>query len=486
MRALRAWVVPVCALLLAAWAITVLERARVGVEITRYNVGETPVTRMSDGSGGPAVVVAHGFAGSRQMMQGYGLVLARAGYDVHAFDFLGHGRNPVPMSGDVGALSGTTQRLVDQTLTVVDAVDRAGAPVALLGHSMATDVLVRVADAREVGPVVLLSAFSDAIKPRHPTDLLIITGAWEPGLTDFAMRAARMVDPAAQSGETVREDDVRRQALLAPWVEHVAILHSRAGRQAALDWLNGFYGRAGQAGTPLTGWALLALLAAVTALFGPLARLLPKRTPPYAPWRAPAFLAVALLPAIAVPLLAAPIETRVLPVLVADYLALHLALYGVLQIALLAWMRGRAGLSWPRPAMAALLIAWGLGVFGVALDRYGANFWPVGPRVPIIAALCLGAVPFMLADAWLAWGTPLWQRVVARLAFLASLIAAVVLDTERLFFLVMIAPVTVLFWLTFGTMGRAAARRAGPVTAGLALGLILAWALGVSFPLFRA
>jgi hypothetical protein len=44
----------------------------------------------------------------------------------------------------------------------------------------------------------------------------------------------------------------------------------------------------------------------------------------------------------------------------------------------------------------------------------------------------------------------------------------------------------VLFWLTLGTMGRVAARRAGPATAGLALGVILAWALGVSFPFFAA
>jgi hypothetical protein len=420
------------------------------------------------------------------MMQGYGLVLARAGYTVHAFDFLGHGRHPMPMTGDVESLSGTTQRLVDQTLAVLDSIE-SGEPVALLGHSMATDVLVRVAEARPVGPVVLLSAFSNAITPEHPRDMLIVTGAWEPGLRDFALEAARMVDPGASSGETVRDGAVRRQALIAPLVEHVAILHSRAGRQAALDWLNGHYDRARPAGTPPTGWALLALMGAITALFAPLARLLPRKAPePPGPMPAGRFAAVTLLPAVAVPLIAAPLDTAFMPVLVADYLALHLALFGCLQLALLGWLRGLAGFAWPRPAMAALLLAWGLGVFGFALDRYGANFWPVGPRVPIIAALCAGAVPFMLADAALARGARLWQRIAARVAFLASLGAAVALDVEGLFFLVMIAPVIVLFWLTLGTMGRVAARRAGPATAGLALGVILAWALGVSFPLFAA
>ena len=50
----------------------------------------------------------------------------------------------------------------------------------------------------------------------------------------------------------------------------------------------------------------------------------------------------------------------------------------------------------------------------------------------------------------------------------------------------LIAPVMVLFYLVFGSMGREVSRRSGPMAAGLALGLVLAWALGVSFPLFQS
>ena len=74
--------------------------------------------------------------------------------------------------------------------------------------------------------------------------------------------------------------------------------------------------------------------------------------------------------------------------------------------------------------------------------------------------------------------------MVARLAFLGSLGLAVALDFEGLFFLLIIAPVIVLFYVVFGLMGRWVAQRSGPVAAGLGLGLVLAWALGVSFPLF--
>ena len=175
---------------------------------------------------------------------------------------------------------------------------------------------------------------------------------------------------------------------------------------------------------------------------------------------------------------------QLLPVLVADYLALHLAIYGVVQIFVLRWFGCR--FSPPALPAVAVLLIWGLVVFGLALNRYGANFWPIWERVPILVALAVGAVPFMFADAHAAFGAPLLHRVVLRIGFLASLVAAVALDFDGLFFLIMIAPVIVLFFLTFGMMGRAFARRAGPATSGLALGLVLAWALGVSFPLFSA
>ena len=480
----RGWVWTGLALLLAAWALVVLEGERAGLSIEDRRYGDTPVTVYSDGSDGPDVVIAHGFAGSRQMMQGYALVLAQAGYTVHAFDFEGHGLHPTPMGGDVNALDGTTQRLVDQTRTVLDQV-AGDTPVALLGHSMATDILVRVAqDDPRVGPLVLLSAFSRAIDAEHPKNLLLITGVWEPGLTDFALEAAQMVDPVAEDGVTVRGGGVVRRAVLAPFVEHVAILQSRAGRAEALAWLNAAYGREVRAAVPQTGWALIALLVAITLLARPLASLFPPSATTGEQLLARQFALVAGVPALLAPLLAAPVDTRFLPVLVADYLALHLAIYGALQLVLLYWFGRRL----PRPsiAAAALLTLWALGAFGVALDRYGANFFPSVGRVPVIAALLLGALPFMLADARAAFSAPVWQRIALRVGVLVSLGIAVALDFEGLFFLIMIAPVIVLFFLTFGVMGRAFATRTGPATSGLALGLVLAWALGVSFPLFSA
>jgi hypothetical protein len=274
-----------------------------------------------------------------------------------------------------------------------------------------------------------------------------------------------------------------RRAVVAPRAEHVAVLQSRLGRAEALAWLDGTYERASEVDVQATGPWILAVMASIVALALPLSRLLP-RTAAAAPepLTVGRFSVTVLVPCLLVPLVAVQVKTAVLPVLVADYLVLHLALFGGMQL-LLLWRFGRRpeGL---RPLAVLALLVWGLGVFGFALDRYGANFWPTPERLAIIAALSLGALPFMLADAALTRGAPLWQRVLARVGVLVSLALAVLLDSERLLFLAMIAPVIVLFFLVFGGMGRCVAARAGAASSGVALGLILAWALGVSFPLF--
>ena len=475
-------VIGVLALGIVALSVFMLERGRVGLVITDLAVGTTPATLYQQpGSAGPLVVVAHGFAGSRQLMQAYSLTLAQSGYAVLAFDFVGHGRNPVPMSGDVDAIEGTTQRLVDQTLAVLAAgrdLPGVGPGVALLGHSMATDIIARAAIADgAVDAVVGISMFSNAVTADQPARLLVISGQWEGMLRAAALQMAQLVDPAAVEGITVTAGDVTRRAVVAPGVEHVGVLYSATGLREARDWLDATFGRESSGPLVTPGLWILALLAGIVVLFRPLAGLMPAgAASPEVPVRR--FWVAVLLPAVLVPVVAVLVYRPFLPVLVADYLMIHLALYGAAQLAILR--------VWPLPRVvwiaALVLVVWGLAVFGFAIDRYAASFVPTVQRLGIIAALALGAVPFMLADSMVAVGG--WRRLVARLTFVASLTAAAFMDLERLLFVLIILPVIVPFFLVLGPLGRWVARRSGAGAAGLGLGIILAWALGVSFPLF--
>ena len=58
------------------------------------------------------------------------------------------------------------------------------------------------------------------------------------------------------------------------------------------------------------------------------------------------------------------------------------------------------------------------------------------------------------------------------------------LDFERLFFLLIIVPVIVLFFLVYGLVSGWTYRRTGhPLVAGFANAVAFAWAIGVTFPL---
>ncbi|MEM6383159.1 MAG: alpha/beta fold hydrolase [Pseudomonadota bacterium] len=487
----KALVVAASALVAIALGVWQLEAQRSGLAITEAVVDGTPVTyyAMAGSDPAPVIVVAHGFAGSRPLMEAYALALAQAGYVVASFDFEGHGQNPMPMSGDVTSVDGTTRLLIEETLRVVDAASalaEANGQVSLLGHSMASDIIIRAAQSEPaIDAVIAISPFSEAVTAEQPSNFLMVTGEWEPQLRAFALEAAQMVDVSATENAFVTggQGGVVREAFVAPNVEHVGVLFSKPGIERSIDWLNMTYGRDATAPVPARlAWVGL-VLSGTVVLAWPLSRLIPQRSRLDAMVGGKRVLAALLVPPLVAPALALFFPQGFLPVLVADYLAVHMAIYGALQLLIL---RG----AWPRidglcVAVGFAAAAYGIAVFGMALDRYFANFTPTAARAPIITALALGSVLYMLADNVMASVLPrLWQRVAMRLAFLASLGIAVALDFERLFFLILIIPIIILFYLVFGFGGRWIAERIGPLAPGLGMGLLLAWSLGVTFPLF--
>ncbi|MBB5516815.1 hypothetical protein FHS89_002857 [Rubricella aquisinus] len=485
----RAWIIAVCALAAIAVSVWQLERDRAGLEIEALDVGAIPATVYRAGdTPRPVVVIAHGFAGSRQLMEPFALTLAQAGYAAVSFDFAGHGRNPVPMSGDVTRIDGTTRLLMDEVGAVTDAAlaqPWADGRVALLGHSMASDIIVRQAleDAR-VEAVVAISMFSEAVTADAPVRLLILTGEWEGLLAEEALRALRLVDPGADYGETVGPPP--RRAVLAPSVEHVGVLYSGTSLREARAWLGEGFGQSADGAVTLRGGWILLLLGGLAVLAWPLSRLAPVAPRQAAAIPRGVFWQASLLPALITPLLLWPVEFRVLPVLVADYLGLHMLVYGGLSLFIL-WRAGILRRDGRALIWGGVLALYGIAVFGGALDRYVSSFMPHAGRIAVIAVLCLGAIPYMLSDAILSAGgaAPIWRRLIVKLAFLGSLGIAVALDFEGLMFLLIILPVIVLFFSVFGLMGGWVGRRIGtPYPVGLGLGLVLAWSLGVTFPMF--
>jgi pimeloyl-ACP methyl ester carboxylesterase len=471
------------AIVVAILSVYALENARSSVTMDRVMLGETPATFYAVGPpSGALVVVAHGFGGSRQMMEAISLTLASTGHTVVAFDFIGHGRHLAPLSPAIETLTGTTQDLVEQTIDVVQAAQRRTGlvDVSFVGHSMATDVVVRAAqslDATEA--VVAISMYSDAVTPTHPEQLLIVSGAFENRLRAIALDAVAQIGPA-QEGETVKVDDIARRAASAPLVGHVGVLWSHLTLTEISAWL-------GTRKQPMTtGPWIAALLGAVVVLFHTLTRLLPKTVSTLSPRAVPGSLGRVLLAAGVGAIGAGVVATTGLPLMgLAGFGGLGLA-FGIWGFLVLLILRRPLRLSGLDLAAGLVLVVWGLGVFAIALDRYGAAFLPTGPRLTLALVLLPATAVFAVADRSLVQGHGLFARIALRIPFLLTFTLAMIVSPSQLGLVFTVLPVMVLFWLVYGTMAMWVTNRTGPIGAGLGSGLILAWAIATSTPLFMA
>lgn len=511
-------VLAVAAILGALWRLTgatapppvATERAVIagGIPLTVFR--PAPATDAA-----PVVVIAHGFAGSQQLMRPFAATLVRHGLIAVTFDFPGHGRNPTPLAGGLTDDRAASAALLG-ALAAVEAHARglAGADagrLALLGHSMGADIVLRHAVARgeAIAATVAVSTFGPAVTATRPRNLLSIVGGLEPA--PLHEEAARMVALALPPGSAVAEDvtygrfedGTARRLVVSRGVEHIGVLYGGDGLLAALTWLDAAFGRGVREVAFLdTRGPWIGLLAlGLVALGWPLARLLPRAVAGAGegaagvgaalPWRR--LWPAVLLPAVATPVLLRLVPTETLPLLLGDYMLAHFALYGALTVLMLRV----AGAASPFAGGPANRTAWGAALFGggcvavygilaigLPLDAEVVAFWPVGARWWLVPAMFAGTLIWFLADEWAVRGGARGAYAATKLCFLVSLAIAIALDLHRLFFLIIILPVILVLFLAYGLFGRWAWRATGhPFVAAIGNAAMLAWAIGTIFPL---
>ena len=504
--ALPRWIVALAALIAIGAALWQLKAQSADLVVEAGRAGSVPLTvyRPAGGGPAPAIVIAHGFAGSRQLMQPFATTLARRGYVAVVFDFPGHARNPLPLPAgleDRPAMQRALLAALDAVVAHARGLPGGDGRVAVLGHSMAADVVVQYGHAHpEVAATVAVSLFVPERQTWNPRNLLIIDGALEPamlrdhGLATIAAAVGRPVEAGTTHGDFA--DGSARRIAFARNVEHIGVLYSGDSLREAGAWFDQAFGRAAPADAPVDGrgpW-LGVLFLGVLALAWPLAGLLPRvaapapRTP--AGWRW--LLPVALVPALATPLLLRAFPVSFLPLLLGDYLILHFGLYGLLTVGMIALLRRRLP---DAPALHADFRKLALAAVGVAAFSGLAIAWPIdawvfsmGPapwRLPLVALLALGILPWFLADEWLTRRLAPMPGAYAftKACFLLSLVLAIALDLRRLFFLVILVPAILLLFGVYGLFSDWVRRRTGhPLPAAIAHALVFAWFIGMTFP----
>jgi pimeloyl-ACP methyl ester carboxylesterase len=460
-----------------------------GLTVTTVEQDGVPMDLLvpDDAVDAPGVVVAHGFAGSRQLMRATALALADAGSVVAVPDLSGHGANtsPLPTDDDGGQLA----RDVLAAVTVLEGtVELADGPVALLGHSMGSGAVLRAAlEAPErVGAVVAVSPTDAAVTPQAPGDLLLLAGELEPR---FVANATSLLERAG-GPRGPGEDGPRRELVVIDGVEHVSILfaaemHRRAavflaetaGRTLEQDPVESSLGGAG----PLGWWALH--LVAVLVLWRALVPLLVDRG-------TGARTGVRTLLAATLGALAATATLAIVGsavdltgfggMLVAPVLAIWFAIAGAVWLAVgpRPDRFGARDLIW-----AALLVL----VLALALAALGSRAWlpvvPGGSRTLLLPAFVVVVLPWTVALATSLQGhrglrAALWWVVVLLLVTVGLGIAAAVVPA--LGFLVLLLPLVPVL-LTVAAVVWAPLQR--PWAGGLATAVLLGWMLAVLFPL---
>jgi pimeloyl-ACP methyl ester carboxylesterase len=259
-------VVIAIAVLLIAGSWWMVAKLYDGLEVRRFEQDGVPLTFLApeEGMGLPGVIVAHGFGGSQQLMLGYGLSLARAGYGVVQLNFSGHASNP-------GSLSMTRDSLqADMDIAFAALMDQPEVnpdQAALLGHSMGSGAVMQagIDHPERYAAVVAISPTGAEVDPDLPPNLMLQAGEWEGRFVENAEQLLEAAGGASQdfSGKRARTLEV------IPHAEHILILFSADSRESAADWLGLAFGverpldyrdtRMVWLGLHLVGWLMLAL-----------------------------------------------------------------------------------------------------------------------------------------------------------------------------------------------------------------------------------
>lgn len=126
------------------------------------------------------------------------------------------------------------------------------------------------------------------------------------------------------------------------------------------------------------------------------------------------------------------------------------------------------------------------GVFAVMMNDFVTSFVATPGRVVLIVAMLGGTLPYFVADEWATRGAAARRGSYAftKFCFLLSLAIAVALNLNKLFFLIIIVPIILVFFLIYGLFsGWVYERTRDPFVAGTANAVALAWAIAVTFPM---
>jgi pimeloyl-ACP methyl ester carboxylesterase len=428
----------------------------------------------------PGILVAHGFAGSKQLMFGYGEVLAHNGYGVLLLDFDGHGENAAPLSKNSLEHNFETALTVLRHQPEIDP-DKIG----LLGHSMGSRVVMvgGIEQSDLISAVVAVSPTEAPVTPSKPRNLQLQAGEWE---GRFVRQSAQLLQKAGGANSTLERGEGRSR-IIVPRAEHILILFNDESHQAALKWFNSVFHqtsdteyrdrRMARYGLHLLSWLLL--LWTVSPLITPSRSRSLIRPRPFRAW-----LGLGVVP-IATTGIVYGISLRTSlsalgGMLVGGALGLWICVAGLIWVGVIS--------RFPRPTLRSLVC--GLLLFGILWIGFGAmaqetwlQWWLNSERLKLWTVLACACFPWFLAAGTVQLGANIGKRIVWWVAQSLSLVVGLSITitlVPDLSFLALIVPIIP---IVFAILSFAAAQVRDAWSSAIANALFFGWTIASVFPL---
>ena len=425
------------------------------------------------------IIIGHGFAGSKEMMRQIAYDIVNAGSNAVLFDFIGHGSNQQKLINQPTEITGTTQQLVTQLSSIIDFIyEKFGNDIniSLIGHSMASDIVVRASADKRIKSVVAISPYSTGITQDFPNDLLLLSGQFESHLRSHALQMVKTFKPEAKENTEYTNGKIRRKASFIENTGHVSVIYAPQTTKVIIDWLKlENYDR--HIWENQIGWILIGMAFIVIGM-SRLNTNLANET--ISVLRNKKALISALL-ATAVSLSCGLIEINLLPIYGFERVAIYFGLVGLfaymfsfdyqittLKIDLLNWLK--------------LILCFGVLCF--LINRYIGSFALSGNRLTAFITLILPITLFSLIIEKLIASSSIWIAILLRGLPIIGFSMLLILFPEQYGLMFTTVLIYILYFIVFGYIGRHQRKKIGHAKVGLSHGIFLSFAFAATNPIF--
>ena len=425
------------------------------------------------------IIIGHGFAGSKEMMRQIAYDVAKAGSNAVLFDFIGHGSNQQKLVNEPTEITGTTQQLVDQLSNIMNFIyERFGddIKISLIGHSMASDIVVRASAEKRIKSVVAISPYSTGITQDFPKDLLLISGQFEGHLRSHALQMVKTFKPEANENTEYTNGNIRRKASFIENTGHVSVIYAPQTTKIIIDWLKlENYDR------PIwknqIGWILIGMTFIVIGMSRLNTNLANETILVFKNKKA----LISVLMATTAALSSGLIEIHLLPIYGFERIAIYFGLVGLftylfsfdyqitnLKIGFLYWLK--------------LILCFGVLCF--LINRYIGSFALSDNRITAFITLILPITLFSLISEKLIASSSIWIAILLRGLPIVGFSMLLILFPEQYGLMFTTVLIYILYFIVFGYIGRHQRKKIGHAKVGLAHGIFLSFAFAATNPIF--